>query len=174
MKRFVVRGAWIPALLILLGASTRLAPHPWNFTPIMAVGLYAGARSTRLLTAALITVAALLFSDSILGFYSGMTYVYAASLVPVALGWWMRDRAGVGGIIAAATVGSLSFFFITNAAIWAKSSMYPHTWAGLGACFTAGLPFYRNEIAGDAVYACALFGSEALLFHMLRLKRQAA
>jgi hypothetical protein len=103
-----------------------------------------------------------------------MAYVYAASLVPVGLGWWLRERPSVGALIASATLGSISFFLITNAAVWAKSSMYPHTWAGLGLCFTAALPFYRNEIAGDAVYTCAFFGGEALLLHVLGAKRQVA
>lgn len=174
MNSILARGRWVPALLILLGASARLVPHPWNFTPIMAIGLYAGARSAKLSTAALITVAALLLSDCILGFYSGMAYVYAASLVPAALGWCMRERGGAGRIIASAGFASISFFLITNTAVWAAGTLYPHTWAGLGACFTAALPFYRNEIAGDALYTCAFFGSEAMLLSALRTKQQAA
>jgi uncharacterized membrane protein YedE/YeeE len=72
-------------LLIALGACARLVPHPWNFTPMMAIGLYAGARTTKVWAGILLTVAALLLSDAVLGFYSGMLYVYAASLVPVLL-----------------------------------------------------------------------------------------
>jgi hypothetical protein len=50
----------------VLGTCARLVPHPWNATPMMAIGLYAGARSAKLWSAVLITVAALLLSDSIL------------------------------------------------------------------------------------------------------------
>lgn len=159
----LVRARWIPVVLIVLGAFARLVPHPWNFTPIMAIGLYAGARSTKLWTAALITLTALLLSDSILGFYSGMPYVYAASLVPVVLGWYMRERSGIATVVASAVLSSVLFFLVTNAAVWIAGNQYPHTWAGLGVCFTAALPFYRNEIAGDALYTSAFFGADALL-----------
>ena len=30
--------------------------------------------------------------------------------------------------------------------------------AGLATCYVAGLPFYRNQVVGDLVYAGALFG----------------
>jgi hypothetical protein len=54
MKPGVMQHNWIPALLIVLGACARLVPHPWNFTPIMAMALYAEARSTKFRTAPLV------------------------------------------------------------------------------------------------------------------------
>jgi len=66
-------------------------------------------------------------------------------------------------IAAAAFASSLSFFFITNFMVWATGSMYPHTTSGLWACFLAGLPFYRNQILGDAFYTAAIFGGYALI-----------
>ena len=153
----------ITLLLIALGACARLAPHPWNFTPMMAIGLYAGARSAKLWVGVLVTLAALLVSDAILGFYAGMWYVYAASLIPVLLGRLaQRPRRGIGFVAASAIVSSVSFFVITNAAVWATSNLYPHTWGGLATCFAAAVPFYRNQIAGDALYTAALFGADAL------------
>ena len=153
----------ITLLLIALGACARLVPHPWNFTPILAIGLYAGVRSSKLWTAALVTMAALLASDALLGFYGGMWYVYAASLLPVLLGWIAQQRqTKVLGIVAAALASSLGFFVVTNAAVWATGTLYPHTWTGLVTCFAAGVPFYRNQILGDAFYTCVLFGADAL------------
>src|SRR5689334_9609399 len=102
-------------LLIALGACARIAPHPWNFTPIMAIGLYAGARSIKLWVGVLVTMAALLASDAILGFYSGMWYVYAASLIPVLLGRiaQQQPRRRIAFVTASAIVSSVSFFVIT-------------------------------------------------------------
>jgi hypothetical protein len=40
--------------------------------------------------------------------------------------------------------------------------MYPHTLSGLAACYTAGLPFYRNDIASTAITAGVLFGLPVL------------
>ncbi len=155
---------WITLLLIALGACARIAPHPWNFTPMMAIGLYAGARSAKLWVGVLVTMAALLASDAILGFYAGMWYVYAASLIPVLLGWLAQrqPRRRIAFIAASAIASGVSFFVITNAAVWATSNLYPHTWGGLATCFAAAVPFYRNQVAGDALYTFALFGADAL------------
>jgi hypothetical protein len=162
-------------LLIALGACARVVPHPWNFTPMMAIGLYAGARSKKLWAGMILTIAALLLSDAILGFYAGMWYVYAASLIPVLLGRLARrPGTGIGFIATSTLLSSVSFFVITNATVWATSHLYAHTWGGLATCFVAALPFYRNEIVGDAFYTCALFGAEALFRASWNSKPQVA
>ena len=38
------------------------------------------------------------------------------------------------------------------------SSFYPKTLTGLGACYTAGLPFLQNAMVGDLMYVGILFG----------------
>jgi len=156
------------AILIALGVCGRLIPHPWNFTPMMAVAFYAGAKSEKLRLAILVTVLTLLISDAILGFYSGMWYVYAASLVPIFFGRFLARGNEVGSIAAAAICSSLSFFVLTNFAVWAVGSLYPHTASGLTTCFTAAIPFYRNQVFGDAFYTIALFGGEWLLQRLLQ------
>jgi hypothetical protein len=51
---------------------------------------------------------------------------------------------------------------------------YPHTWGGLAACFAAAVPFYRNQIAGDAFYTVALFGADAIFRGAFHSKPQVA
>lgn len=155
-------------VLVAAAAVARLVPHPWNFTPMTALGLYAGAKATNLRASAGITLLALLFSDAIIGFYSGMWYVYAASLVPALLGRFLYRNAGASAIAPVALLSSLSFFAITNFMFWATGSLYPHTTSGLSACFAAALPFYRNQFLGDAFYTVALFGIDALANRVLR------
>ena len=135
---------------------------------MMALGLYAGAKSTKLRTGVLVTLLALLLSDAVMGFYRGMWYVYAASLVPVLLGRFIRRQDGVSAIVPAALLSSLSFFAITNFMVWATGPMYPHTASGLSACFVAGLPFYRNQILGDVFYTVTLFGGHAVFSRLVR------
>ena len=163
----------IVVALIALGALARLAPHPWNFTPIMAIALYAGVKSEQWRGAALVTLAALLLSDAVLGFYPGMWVVYAASLVPVLLGR-LTGNSGVRPLAAVALISSVSFFVLTNAAVWAFGAMYPHTLAGLSACYTAAIPFFRNQLAGDALFTVAIFGADALLQRRFHAVPQAA
>jgi hypothetical protein len=65
----------------------------------------------------------------------------------------------------ASLISSLAFFLITNFAVWAFFSWYPHTFAGLVSCFTLALPFFRNTLLGDLVYSGIFFGAyELMLF----------
>jgi hypothetical protein len=162
---------WIGMVVVAAGA--RLAPHPWNFTPIMAIGLFAGSQGRRTSRGVLATLLALVLSDAVLGFYSGFWYVYGAALVPVLLGRLIRNRSGVGIIAAAAFASSFSFFLITNFMVWATDRLYPLTIAGLSECFQAGIPFYRNQVLGDAVYTVAIFGGYAMLNRLCQPARQA-
>ena len=159
--------------IVVLGACARLLPHPWNFTPMMAIGLFAGTYARRTGTGVLATMSALVLSDAVMGFYSGFWYVYGATLIPVLLGRLIRNRSGVGAIIATALASSLSFFLITNFMVWAVSKqLYPHTIAGLTAAFVAGIPFYKNQLLGDAFYTLAMFGGYALLSRFMRPAQQ--
>jgi hypothetical protein len=155
--------------IVVLGACARLLPHPWNFTPMMAIGLFAGNHSRKTSAGILTTMAALALSDAVMGFYSGFWYVYAATLIPVLLGRLIRNRSGMGTIITTAFASSLSFFLITNFMVWVMSKqLYPHTIAGLMASYVAGIPFYQNQVLGDAFYTLAMFGGYALLSRFLK------
>jgi hypothetical protein len=160
--------------MVVLGAGARLVPHPWNFTPMMAIALFAGSHARKTSTAVLATLFALALSDALMGFYPGFWYVYAAALIPVLLGRLIRNRDGVGAIAGAALASSLSFFLITNFMVWATGQLYPRTMAGLSACYLAGIPFYRNQVLGDAVYTVAIFGGYALLNRLCQPAQQAA
>jgi len=163
---------WIA--LVLLCAAARLLPHPWNFTPLMAIGLFSGYQASKASTGILVTLSALALSDLVLGFHSGFWFVYAAALVAVLFGRITRNRGGAGAIAAAALGSSLSFFLITNFMVWATRSLYPHTLGGLAASYVAGMPFYQNQLLGDAFYTLAIFGGYACLVRLFRPERQAA
>lgn len=155
------KSLWIVA--VALAAAARLLPHPWNFTPMLAIGLFAGYQARRSFTGASATIAALLVSDAFLGFYPGFQYVYLAALIPVALARLARRFPGLAPLAGATVASSLLFFLTTNFMVWARGTMYPHTSAGLSACMIAGIPFYQNQILGDLFYTAAIFALFALL-----------
>jgi hypothetical protein len=159
--------------MVVVGASARLLPHPWNFTPMMAIGLFAGSHARKVSTGVLATLFALALSDAVLGFYPGFWYVYGAALIPVLLGRLIRNRSGAVVIAAAVFVSSFSFFLITNFVTWATDGLYPLTIGGLSECYLAGIPFYRNQVLGDAVYTVAIFGGYAILNRFCQPARQA-
>jgi hypothetical protein len=148
--------------LIVLAAALRLAPHPWNFTPVGAMALFSGAvvRDRRL--AFIFPLVALFAGDVFIGFHKLIPIVYASFLVNVAIGLWLRERRSIARIGLATLFGAIQFFIVTNFAVWQFLGSYPRTAAGLVACYIAGLPFFWNTLAGDALYAALLFGSFAL------------
>ncbi len=149
--------------LILAAAASRLAPHPWNLTSVAALALFGGAAFDDRRLAFLAPLAALFLSDLALGLYPGMIFVYPSFLAVAALGLALRGRRQPLPILAASLAGSVLFFVLTNLGVWAEGRLYPHTLAGLNACFVAALPFLRNTVEGDLVYNLLLFGGFALL-----------
>jgi hypothetical protein len=88
---------------------------------------------------------------------------YAAMLW---LGTTLRQNSGAFRILGSAVAGSVSFFLVSNFAVWAAWDMYPRTVAGLMTCFGAGIPFFRHAIVGDLLFTTAMFGAP-VLFHAL-------
>jgi hypothetical protein len=154
------------AVLILLATISRILPHPFNFTPIGAIALFGAAQFNRKVFAFMIPMVSMLLSDLFIGAPSLPTYV---SFVLIAtFGIFFLKKFTFGRIIVASLIASISFFLITNFFVWFQSSMYPQSWAGLIACYTAGLAFYQqtfwgnlflNTVMGDFFYCSVLFGS---------------
>jgi len=58
--------------------------------------------------------------------------------------------------------------------VWAIGTSYPHTLAGLTACYAAGVPFFWNTLAGDSFYCVFFFGGFALAEHLSPALREPA
>jgi hypothetical protein len=159
-------------LAILAAAMMRLIPHPPNFTPIGAMALFGGAYLGRRWLAFAAPLGALLLSDLVLGFYSGMAFVYAATALAVLLGWALQARRSPVRVVGAALASAVLFFLVTNFGMWLFSGFYPLTAAGLAACFVAALPFFQNSLAGDLVFCGLLFGGWALAERVLPALRE--
>ncbi|MDD4332946.1 MAG: hypothetical protein PHT51_02430 [Patescibacteria group bacterium] len=146
-------------LLVLLAASSRLIKHPYNFTPIAAMSIFAGAYLCRR-WAVVLPLAAMLASDFFIGFYDWqvMASVYASIAVSFFVGRYLSKKIKWYSVVFGALLSSVIFFIITNFAVWIFFNWYPHTFAGLASCFTMALPFFRNTLAGDLLYSGVLFG----------------
>ena len=152
---------------ILIAAALRLVPHPPNFTPIGAMALFGGAYFGRRALAFAAPLGALLLSDLVIGFHSGMPYVYGSVALIVLLGWAIARRIALVSVAAAAVASSVMFFIVTNFGTWATGELYPQTVTGLVACYVAAIPFFQNTLAGDLLFSALLFGGFALLEHRL-------
>jgi hypothetical protein len=163
-------------VLIVLAAAVRIAPHPWNFTPVGAMALFSGAVLKDRRLAFAFPLLALFAGDLFVGFYklSVMLVVYASFLLSVLIGLWLRDRRTVARISLATLLGAVQFFLVSNFAVWQFMKTYPHNASGLVACYIAAIPFFWNTLEGDAVYATLLFGGYALAESFLLAPRESA
>src|SRR3954447_25956094 len=152
---------------IVTAAALRLVPHPPNFTPIDAMALFSGAYLGRRGLAFVAPLGALFVSDLVLGFYHGMTTVYFSVVLIVLIGWLLSTRRSFWPVGTAALASSVLFYTVTNFGMWLSSGIYPHTLAGLEACYVAAIPFFQNTVAGDLVYSALLFGGFAVLTHAI-------
>ncbi|HEX4544435.1 MAG TPA: DUF6580 family putative transport protein [Candidatus Acidoferrum sp.] len=159
---------------IVLAAAIRLAPHPWNFTPVGAIALFSGAmlRDGRL--AFLFPLLVMFATDALIGFNTLSPLVYSSFLLSVGIGRFLSHKRNIFRIGGATFLGALQFFLITNFGVWAFLNSYPRTGGGLAACYLAGIPFFWNTLAGDAVYATLLFGGFALAERLAPRLRQSA
>jgi hypothetical protein len=158
--------------MILLAGALRVAPHPWNFTPVGAMALFSGAMLRDRRLAFLFPLLAMFAGDALIGFHKLSLLVYASFLVNVAIGRWLKDKRTVARIGGATLLASFQFFVVTNFGVWAFLNSYPRSLAGLLACYAAGIPFFWNTLAGDAFYAALLFGGFALAERLVPAVRQ--
>jgi hypothetical protein len=79
------------------------------------------------------------------------------------LGTNLKEKAGFWRVVAAAAASSVSFFIVSNFAVWAAwPQMYPRTLAGLVASYDAAIPFFRGTAASDLFFSLAMFSVPAL------------
>ena len=170
-------------LLLLVAVLSRVMPHAgWmNFTAVGGALLYFGAR--RPWREMLAPLAVLMATDYYLTVYAyhysfrwewyAMTWAWYAAAM--ALGQiLLRSRTTVLRAGAAALLGPTSFFALSNYAVWIGGGMYPHTLGGLGACYLAALPFYRNDLISTAIIVGVAFGAPVLVRRMSAARAQEA
>ncbi|MGB9233525.1 MAG: DUF6580 family putative transport protein [Terriglobales bacterium] len=149
-----------------------LTPHPFAFTPVAAALLYFGARGPRrqlwipfVLLAASDVVLTKFFYAYQFSWDHFVTWLWYAAILW--LGTGLRESASLRSVTdwlrvgSASLTASISFFVVSNFAVWACWNMYPKTFAGLMTCYAAGIPFFRHSVAGDLVFTAFMFGVPA-------------
>jgi len=155
-------------LFVVLSVALRFVSLPVAFTSVAASLLYFGARQPRrrlwvplvLLVGADVVLTKLVYAYPLSADHLVTWLWYAAILL---LGGTLKENSGALRVGGAALAASVSFFLLSNFAVWAVWAMYPKTLAGLAACYLAGLPFFRHSLAGDLFFTVAFFGLGALL-----------
>jgi hypothetical protein len=173
----------LPYVFVLLAVAVRflpfagplnVLPHAWHFTPLAASLLFFGARGSR--RQMWVPLVLFVAADVVL---TRFIYAYALSWdVLVTWAWYaailwlgtnLREKSGPVRVIGAALASSVSFFLISNFAVWAAwPMMYPRGWNGLMMSYAAGVPFFRGTVESDLFFSVAFFGTPVFLAALSR------
>ena len=163
--------------LVILAAFSRIIPHLPNFSPLGAIGVFAVAHFSKKWLGILIPITATWLSDlfinnviyakyitSFVWFYDGFYWQYGSYVLIAIAAIFIMKKVNVQNVLAGSLASSVIFFLVSNFGVWAASTVtYPHTFSGLIACYTAGIPFFKfGTIPGDLFYCTILFGGFAL------------
>jgi hypothetical protein len=155
-------------LFVVLAVAARFIPHAWSFTPVTASLLFFGARGSR--RSFWFPLALLAASDV---FLTKVVYAYPFTWDHfVTWGWYtavlllgtrLRENSKPLWIMASALASSVSFYLVSNFAVWATFNMYPKTFAGLMTSYTLALPFFQRNLAGDLIFTAVMFATPVVL-----------
>ena len=159
---FVVIAIAVRFLLLAL-------PHMWlNLTPVGAALLFFGARGPKRL--AWLPLLAFIGADVYLtrvhyGYPitadAFVTWAWYAAIL--GLGTLLRRNQSTARIFGASLAAAVSFFLVSNFAVWAVWTMYPKTIDGLMLCYAAAIPFFRNELISDVLFTAVMFSVPAVI-----------
>lgn len=152
--------------LIAILAVARLIPHPPNFSPMLALALFAGAKAPKKWLGYVSALAALWLSDWLIGTHDLMLITGLSMLMAVAIGSFTESQVEdfssskkAFGWLGAGLVASILFFLVTNFFVWQTSGMYPMTGEGLWTCYVMALPFFHNQVLATWMFSAAAFSA---------------
>jgi hypothetical protein len=170
----------IITLIILAAAFSRLIPHPWDFTAVGATALFGAAYFSNRFVAFVVPLFAMWLSDIVMNntvyasfhgnklwlFPETFPWYYAGFALVTLVGFGLLKKVKFSSVIGAGISASLVFFLVSNFGVWLGNAAYPQNVSGLVACYTAGIPFFWNTVAGDLFYCGVLFG----VFELAKMK----
>ena len=161
-----VKNYFFPLCLILILSFSRLIPHPWNFTPVLATGIFAGFYFRQFYISLFIVMFSMFIGDLFLGFHSTMFFTYISLALAVVIGLFIKHFKFTE-ILFSGLVSSVGFFIITNFGAWLTLEMYEKNFAGLLQSYVLAIPFFHNTLISTFLYLILL----KLLFDFIIRKK---
>lgn len=161
---------WILIALIAFAVGVRLLIFfvpgflPYNFTPVEAIALFAGAYFSDKRLAFIVPLGAMFVADLIIGLHPLIPVIYACIAASVLLGFALRDKVSVLRVAACGVAGSVLFFAVVSFVEWMIGDTV-FCRAGIVSCYAAAIPFLKSSLAGTLVWSALLFGGFEALRH---------
>lgn len=150
---------------IIVGSLGRLIPHPANFTPTTALGLFAGSKLPRwfglisLIILLLLSDLGIAYLQHIPVFGPWTWFSYTGFIAIYFLGRNLEIHSRFNQIFSITLISSIGYWLWTNLGVWLTTTMYPQSITGLLNCYIAAIPFLRNALLGDLLWVGIIFGS---------------
>ena len=139
------------ASAILALSFARLIPHPWNFSPMIAAGIFAGFYFRHFYLGSFVIILSMFLGDLFLGFHNTMFFTYLSLAIVVLVGLYLKNLKFTN-ILYGTLASSIVFFIITNLGAWLTLEMYSKDINGLVQSYTMAIPFFHNTLISTFVY----------------------
>lgn len=153
--------------LILIGIISRFIVHFENFTPVIAIALFAGYYLPKR-QAIIVPLLMIIISDIAIGLHSMIAFTWGTLALIAVIGIINKERKSTANILVRSLLAAILFYIVTNFGVWVFYNTYPKSWAGLTECYVAAIPYFRNTLISTFIYVAVLFG--AYEFFAARLK----
>ena len=150
-----LKNYFLPICLIIVLSFSRLIPHPWNFTPVLAMGIFSGFYFKNFILSSFIVVFSMFVGDLFLGFHSTMFFTYTSLIIAVVLGLLIK-KFKFTEIIFYGVASSVCFFLVTNFGAWLTLEMYEKNLVGLFQSYVLAIPFFHNTLISTLFYLVVL------------------
>ncbi len=137
--------------LVLVLSFSRIIPHPYNFSPMLAVGIFLGFYFRQFFLSSFIAVSSMFLGDLYLGFHDTMFFTYISLAVAVGLGLLIKNFKFLE-ILFAGLASSVCFFVITNFGAFLTLEMYEKSFSGLLQSYVMAIPFFHNTLISTFLY----------------------
>ena len=148
-----------PVGLVLILALSRLIPHPWNFTPVIAVAMMSGYFFKNIYFSLSILLISMLIADIFIGFYENMIFVYLSLMFVAFVFFKISKKINFKNLFVYSFAGSLIFFILSNFGVWILGSPgvdnlpYDKNLNGLIECYILAIPFFGNTFLSTLIFA---------------------
>ena len=136
---------------ILALSFTRLIPHPYNFSPMIAAGIFAGFYFRHFYLGSFVIILSMFLGDLFLGFHNTMFFTYVALAVIVLVSSYLNSLKFFN-ILYSTVFSSIMFFAITNLGAWLTLDIYTKDLNGLLQSYAMGIPFFNNTLLSTFIY----------------------
>ena len=135
-------------LIIVLIASSRIIPHPPNFTPIISLGLYIPIIFGMWSIPFFILCYAI--TDFVIGFHELLIWTWGSLAI---IGLVSKFGKSLFSRLVMSFCAAMIFFIISNFGVWLTGSFYANNIEGLINCYTMAIPFFTNTLLSTIMFA---------------------